>query len=557
MSQIVVFLGRMAGALVEKVGRVAVPAVNVEPTEQPGSGGFLRALPLHPAVWKTVATIGSGFAVYAVSPPRDLWWLVPVALVPFFLVVRGQRARVGFGYGLIFGLAFLLPLVGWLRDFLGAQFGPWPWLGVGLVEALFFGLAGAGIARVSRLPAAPVWAAAVYLAAELARSSVPFGGFPWGRLAFTQSEGVLLPLASVGGAALVTFAVALMGAALAELIVRLWARSFRAATVPVVLVSVPVLAGIAVLPTLSAQPDSGTAKVGLVQGNAPNIGLDLLSEDDVLHDNHVQGVRRLADEVRAGEKPRPDVVVLPEQVGSWGPDRRDPELAGAISELGVPALVGGLAQDSQDRLSNRVLQWAPDGDVTAEYTKQHLVPFSETIPMRSVARLVTPFVDRFQQDMLPGDEPGVFDVGTARVGVGLCFDVAYDDVFTGAVRQGATLLAVPTNNAWFGQSEMSYQQLAMSRLRAVEHGRAVAVAATSGVSAVVQPDGTVNDRTELFTANNIVAEVPLRSQLTLATRLGSWPGWILAAGGLMAVAATFAGRGFQREASRGIGGVRG
>ncbi|WP_433869280.1 apolipoprotein N-acyltransferase [Saccharopolyspora sp. CA-218241] len=487
---------------------------------------------------RLLAVAVAGFALYAGSPPRELWWLAPPAFAVLAFAVVGRRARAGFGFGLLFGAAFLLPLLGWLQDFLGADFGPWPWLGVVLVEALFFGLAGAAMARVSRLPGAAVWMAAVFVAAEALRSSAPFGGFPWGRLAFTQAEGLFLPLASIGGAPLVTFAVALSGSGIALVALRIrqsprrWAGGLAAALVPVV-------GGLAVFPSISTAPQEGTARVAVVQGNAPNLGLGLLYADDELRANHLRAAHRLADDIEAGRVAKPDLVVLPEQIGDWGPQRVDPELDALASRLGVPLVVGGLSEDADGGFRNRVVEWEPGSGAAEEYVKQHLVPFAETIPMRPVARLVSPFVDRFREDMVAADEPGVFDVGPVRLGVGICYDVAYDDVYRGAAREGATLLAVPTNNAWYGHSEMSYQQLAMSRLRAVEHGRAVVVAATSGVSAIVRPDGTVAQQTELFTAENLSAEVPLRSERTVATMLGSAPGWGLVALGAGALLFTW------------------
>ncbi|WP_460960432.1 apolipoprotein N-acyltransferase [Parasphingorhabdus pacifica] len=491
------------------------------------------------AVWlRILAVLSAGFVLYWSGPPRDLWWLAPLAFAAFAACLHRRRSGAGFGYGLLFGFAFLLPLLGWLQDFLGPQFGPWPWLGVVLIEAVFFGLAGAGMARVSRLRGAPIWMASVFVAAESLRSSVPFGGFPWGRLAFGQTEGVLLPLASLGGTALVSFAVALIGTSLAVLVLRLAGRP-RGWVVPVITAAVPVLAGVAVLPVIDVGPESGTATVGVVQGNAPDLGLDLLYADDVLHDNHVRGADRLAEDIDQGLVAKPDFVVLPEQVGSWGAPPRDPELARVTDRLDVPVMVGGLTKDGDGGLYNRVVRWAPGSGAGEYYTKQHLVPFAETIPMRSVARVVSPFVDRFDRDMTPGTEPGVLAAGPALLGVGLCYDVAYDDVFRGAVRDGATVLAVPTNNAWYGQSEMTYQHVAMSQLRAVEHGRAVVVSATSGVSAIVRPDGVVTEETGQFTEQNLVAEVPLRTTLTPATRLGGIPMWGLSALGVLAIGLTF------------------
>jgi len=123
------------------------------------------------------------------------------------------------------------------------------------------------------------------------------------------------------------------------------------------------------------------------------------------------------------------------------------------------------------------------------------------------------------------------------VGFATCYEVAFDGVVRDSVR-GANLLAVPTNNATFGHTEMTYQQLAMDRVRAVEHGRAVAVAATSGVSAFVMPDGSIAEQSgALFTDAALVRSLPLRSTTTLSDRLGSSPEWVLTILGLGALAA--------------------
>lgn len=528
---------------IEKVDRVAVRTVSSADESRSDRARRWRSKlgTLHGWVRLSASPL-AGFLLYLSSPPREWWWLAPIALAMFAAVIRGRRARASFGYGLLFGSGFLLPLLGWLLDFLGRQFGPWPWLGVCLVEALFFALAGAAMARVSRLPAWPVWAACVFVGVELLRSSLPFGGFPWGRLAFTQVEGILLPLASVGGTALVGFAVVLIGCGLAEAahrLPRLRPRTaMRGLSVPTVVVVLPLVAAVAVAPMVGTAAQRGTAKVAVVQGNAPDVGLDLLYRDDVLHDNHIEQAGQLVADVRAGRVARPDFVLLPEQVGAWGPSRRDPALRRIARELGVPVIAGGLAESADGKLSNRIVRWGPRQGATEEYVKQHLVPFAEKIPLRSVAGAVSPFVRRFDRDMVPGHRAGVLSAGPAEVGVGICYDVAFDDVFREAARSGATLFAVPTNNAWYGKSEMSYQQLAMARFRAVEHGRAVAVAATSGVSAIVRPDGSVVADSDLFTERTMVADVPLRDSTTLATRLGRIPGWIFAGLGLAAVALT-------------------
>jgi apolipoprotein N-acyltransferase len=109
---------------------------------------------------------------------------------------------------------------------------------------------------------------------------------------------------------------------------------------------------------------------------------------------------------------------------------------------------------------------------------------------------------------------------------------------------------VQTNNATFGHSDESTQQLAMSRLRAIEHGRATIQISTVGVSAVIAPNGAVEQRTGLFTADQLVATLPLRDSLTPATRLGSWPAGVIDLLAVCAVVAGCAGAARVRRADR-------
>jgi len=132
-------------------------------------------------------------------------------------------------------------------------------------------------------------------------------------------------------------------------------------------------------------------------------------------------------------------------------------------------------------------------------------------------------------NFVAGNGNGVVDLNGVQVAVATCYEVAFDDLVTESVQAGATVIAVPTNNATFGRTEMTFQQLAMSRVRAVEHGRTVLIAATSGVSAIITPTGEVRQQSEIFTAQALTDEIAVRSDLTLATRVGSIPELALSA----------------------------
>ncbi|SDM24772.1 apolipoprotein N-acyltransferase [Allokutzneria albata] len=505
---------------------MAAPAVTPEALADPAPA---RRYPRSVAVRSAGAVLAGGL-LYASSPPRELWWLTPIAFALLAAVLWGRRARAGFGYGLLFGLAYLLPLLLWLEHFLGSGFGPWPWLTLSLVEAVLIAVATTGMAVVSTLPLAPVWMAAMYVSGDVLRSSFPLNGFPWGRAAFTQTEGPYLALASLGGSALVGFAVVLTGCALASLA--------RARLPAIALVVLPLVAGLLTWPSVGVVAQNGMVTVALVQGNAPDAGLALMERIGEIRANHLARTRQLVEDIRENRVPRPDLVVWPETATDLGRSpAQDAELDEVLRSLGVPALIGARLTNADGSTSNVSVVWSPVTGRGAVYAKQELVPFSEYVPLRSAARFFTPFVDGFR-DMTPGTGISFQQVGKVPLGVGICYEVAYDRVLAEATAAGAQLLVVPTNNAWFGRTEMTEQQLAMSRLRAVEHGRAVLVTATSGVSAVVMPDGSVTRRTELFDSDVLVAAVPLRSATTLATRLGGWPQGIVVA---IAVAALLLG----------------
>lgn len=173
--------------------------------------------------------------------------------------------------------------------------------------------------------------------------------------------------------------------------------------------------------------------------------------------------------------------------------------------------------------------WQAGQGAGATYAKQHPVPFGEYVPYRDFFRRLTTLVDNIGTDMAAGTAPALMRVPVDRLGrevpvvTGICFEVAYCGLVREGVLGGGELIVIPTNNASFGLSAESTQQLAMSRFRAAEHGRATVQISTVGVSALIMPDGTVLKRTELFTAEELAATLPLRTTVTPAARLGEVP----------------------------------
>ncbi|WP_367126230.1 apolipoprotein N-acyltransferase [Streptomyces phytohabitans] len=504
--------------------------------------------------WRRTALAAlAGIALGLAFPPYGVWPLSPAAVAALSLLTRGRTARQGAWTGFALGLPFFFVLLKWLH-----VIGWDVTVGLSVIQAVFLAGLGSALAVTARLPLWPLWAACLWVAEEWARDRVPFGGFPWGRLAFANADSPFTPLAALGGAPLVTFAVALAGtlvaaAALAARRLRHEPRTAaglaRAGGVPVagsLALAAAVTVGGYAVPVHTEADD--TADIAVVQGNVQQAGMDFLGRPMMILDNHVEATLQLAERVRSGETARPDLVIWPENASDLDPYRNAEARARieeAVRAVGVPILVGALVDHptKEGYVENQGIVWDPESGPGASYTKQHPVPFGEYVPFRDQLSRIVTRLQRVPRDFYPGDHAGVLQVGPARLGDVICFEVAYDEIVRDTVNDGARALVVQTNNATYGRTGQPEQQLVMSKLRAVEHGRAVVTAATSGISAVVAPDGTVVQETDEFTQDVLTARLPLRDGTTLADRVGAGPEWTFAVGGVLAwVAAGVLGR---------------
>ncbi|WP_433320892.1 apolipoprotein N-acyltransferase [Micromonospora sp. CA-269861] len=526
-----------------------------------------RPLPLRVAVPLAIA---AGLALLVAFPPYGVWPLAPVGVALLAAAAHRRRLRAGAGLGFLTGVALFAPLLAWTNLHTGYL----PWVLLSLLQAGYLALLGAATAWVSPLADRSRWAwpaltGLLWVGQEALRDRTPFGGFPWGRLAFSQDDSPLLRLAALGGAPLVTFAVALVGGLLVTAAWHLWAtlrptpltnptggdasaeppttepadttqpadttepaRRWSPAAVPAV-VAVALTVGGLLVPVADAGSGAGVT-VAIVQGNVPRLGLDFNAQRQAVLNNHVDATIELAGRVAAGQQRQPDLVVWPENSSDIDP-LRNPTAGARISQaadaIGAPILVGAvLLGPGPGEVRNAGILWHPGtgADLDQLYTKRHPVPFAEYVPLRDVARMVSKQVDLIRNDFVPGSTPGVVRAGPAVLGDVICFEVAYDEVVRDTVTGGAQLLVVQTNNATFDVAE-ARQQMAMVRLRAVEHGRPALMASTVGVSGFVAPDGRVSDATGFNTREVVVRQLRLDDGRTLATRLGWWPEVALAA----------------------------
>ena len=524
--------------------------------------------------WAAVPAAGLGGFLFDLANPGVAAWPLVFLAVPLMLASWWQqRQGVALLAGLAAGAGFWLAHLSWLTLYLG----PVPWLGLATVMTAWFVLQGSatafatsGIARLGLRRAdslgrfAGAWivlaqslaAAGVWVLREGVQGSWPYGGFPWGRVAHVFAETPLGALVSwfgfAGLSGLIVFAMAVVVGAFGR--TPLQVAAFRRTAVRGCAAAVAVagvLAGLSFAPPALLE-QTGSLRVGAVQGNSKSGIFDDRESGDVYAD-HVRATEEMLDELEASGE-RVDVIVWPENSAEFGltdNPLRGREVALLSKRAGAPIVAGSVLANDDGTYTNSSVVWGPEGLVESEagarYDKRFPVPFAEYMPNRDFFHALAPeLVDLVQLEYEPGEyEPvhGFEALGREVVaGVAICFDIIFDDQAERMAADGAEVIFAPTNNADFGRTDESVQQLQIARLRAIESGRALVNISTVGTSRIIAPDGSDIAGLEPFTRGAMFASVPLVEGKTPALRFGAAIAFAWMAFGVAGIAAGVLGR---------------
>lgn len=533
----------------------------------------LRApLPLGVAL---VVAAAAGPILDAAFPDRDWWPLAIPAVALVLLAAQGRRVGSALLVGFVFGAAFYFPHIEWATLFLG----PLPWSALATLMALWVMLGTAAISVVyrrasrlwpglaGRLLLVPAIVAGLWTAREALASVWPYGGFSWGRVAFSQSESPFAQLFAwlgVSGVSFVLVFLAAAGLAFAQEARRAVALprspgiSLRDAPLTALRLGTAYLALVLVAMLFPAFPSAteGSIRVAAVQGNGKTSYFD---PPERAGDNLLAQVE--ATEPIYGEDV--DVVVWPEGGSDLDPLRSASaaRIFDEVSERSGAPLVSGIITarlpeggdpETDTEYFNTAVVWRDGEGVGDYYDKKHPVPFGEYVPDREFWRQFAPeLIDLIGREYTPGATDTVLALNDGLLaGLAICFDIVDDQIMTDTVREGADLIFAPTNNADFGRTDESVQQLAIARIRAIELGRSVVNISTVGTSAIIAPDGSTLDELTWFTADAMVVDVPLSAAITPAVTLGRQLEWGVAALGLTGLLlAALAGRRHPRGAT--------
>jgi apolipoprotein N-acyltransferase len=437
----------------------------------------------------------AGVLLSGAFEPIGKWWLAPIAIVVHMYAIGRTDRRILSAF--LFALTFNALLLHWTSIYVGST--PWIILSIGLT-VLYIPLALIGRWGIAAYPL-------IFVILEEIRNRFPFGGFGWARVAYSQADAPYSLMAARGGAISLTAITLLIGG---------FAYFILNKKVDF-LYLVPLLALLIPNNVMTTNQTS----VLMIQGNVPQLGLDFNARAQQVFNNHVKQTR-----IALADNPKVDFIVWPENAVDVDPFTNK-DVFDQLQTFDKPLIVGAIVGKG-DKLHNTSILW---GENTQEvYVKQHLTPFGEYIPLRSIAKEISPLVDQVD-DFSPGNKRKIFTIGQARIAPVICFELLDDEILTQAALH-SNLLVVQTNSATFGTSAESAQQLSISRVRAIEHSRNIVSVSTTGISAIIDFKGKILNQTTMGTADHISATVGLIKQSSPRDRYGDWAGiftliWLL------------------------------
>jgi apolipoprotein N-acyltransferase len=451
--------------------------------------------------------LGSGALVAFSLPPWGWWPLAFIGIAIFARITTSgiTRKRTQFLLGTIFAFGWFAPGMCWM----------WFLTPPGYVIAVLLFAAFHGVASVigSRSMYPLVALPLAHALAETFRFSFPFGGVPLASLAISQSASPLVGIVRIGGPLLLTFCVLQIGFALSQLVV---APKMKHVAVFGALIALIVCAGI-IAPR--GNNTGETLNIAAVQGGGPQGTLAINTNPRDVVERHLAATRAISST-------NLDMVIWPENVidvADFYDSAERVEIAEQAARLGAPFVVG-ITEDMNARyFTNAQIVVNEDGTLGDRYDKVRRVPFGEFVPLRGLLEALGAPVDRIPRDALAGSDIAQLQVGDTTVGVVISWEVFFSGRANEGVEAGGSILVNPTNGSSYTGTILQTQQIASSRLRAIENGRWLVQVSPTGFSAFISPTGEVFDRTGVSEQRVLERTINLRSGRTLYSNLGDLP----------------------------------
>lgn len=451
----------------------------------------------------------TGLCIAASVPPWGWWPLAFVGLASWDRLIADQPWASRFRRSWVVAAGWLYPAMLWMWDLT-----PPGYVIACAAYAAYFGVAMAAVPR--QAPARWIAFPAAIVLAEAARWAFPFGGVPLATLAMSQAAAPLGQAARLGNAIFVSGMVAVGGVALSAAVTQRWRAAAVAAAAVVAAGSVSIVAP-------HGEP-AGELTYAIVQGGGEQRTRAADTDERQVFERHL----RASEEV---ETPV-DLVLWPENVvniDALDGSREDGELANLARSLDTTLIVGVTEDAGEDNFLNASVVYLPDGSHGERYDKVQRVPFGEYVPLRGIIEALAGDAGLPERDAVAGTEPAILRTDVGDFAVVISWEVFFTERAREGVLEGGELILNPTNGSSYWLTQVQTQQVASSRLRAIETGRWVLQGAPTGFSAVVTDWGEVLARSGVSEARVLEGTAELRTGDTIATRIGSLPTVVAAA----------------------------
>ncbi len=478
--------------------------------------------------WTVAAwAIGAGVCIAGAVPPWGWWPLAFIGFALFDQLLIGTTAKQRFKRGWLVTASWLFPAMLWMFDLTAPGY-----IVASALYAAYFGVACAltpndGPWRFITFPGS-------FALAELARWYWPFGGVPLANVALGQVDSPLAITARLAGPGLIIVLVVMLGQALSVAVqAQRSPGGFASARRHVGLAAAITIVFIAAGWLHPRAEIVREIDVAVVQGGGPTRTRASSNQEPVVLARHIEATREITGPV--------DLILWPENVVNPGRfldfEEAERRVGQVAIDTGAVLLPGWFHPISDVNSANYHTAVSPTGEVLDRYDKERIVPFGEYVPLRG---FIENFTDELPgRDVLAGTGEPVLETPVGPIGVAISWEAYFSRRSREAMQNGAQLLTNPTNGSSFWLTQVHTQQVASNQLRAIENDRWLLMAGPTGLSAVIDPNGNLIQRTDIGEREVLFDTVEMRDGRTLASYVGPWPillyGLLVSAAGLSVV----------------------
>ena len=455
----------------------------------------------------------SGIIIARAFAPTNAWFVIPIGIAIWWAGTHKRPLSDYLFFSFFFSFGYWFTHISWL-----ALVGIDAYILLSALMSIIYGLSGYLMYKVKDLPLPFIWYGLIFISIETLTDYVPFGGFPWGKIAYASADAPWAKLMPYGSSPLVTVAILIIAALIIPSLGFLLQKAFSASMVFIIAIAAMNLFMFNL--KVPGENKIGILDLAIVQGSVPRSGLLFNEQKMAVLQYHVKETDALLNTNTRNF----DAILWPENsidIDPFSNKNAGQLIQSVLQQYGKPLISGAVLQKNSG-LSNSVLLWDPQsGQVESSYQKSILVPFGEYLPFRD---LLSKYIKRFQlipQDFIPGSKSNNLELGNNSISPIICFEVAWNKTLVEQILEGGELISVHTNNATYAFSNQIDQQFMISRIRAIETGREVVVTATTGTSAHIDRHGKILWSSKEFVPQSKIVTASLYSDVTPAVKYAS------------------------------------